>query len=326
MNWFDGLFGYRAKDGFKLKDGPKGESYGETFDSNDTIGAGVDFQRMEIFFTKNGKHIGVAFKDVPGFLYPTIGLHSPEEHVSVNFGTKPFAFDIEKYVSKRESETTREILRCKVSNKLMKNLVRDYMRHHGFERTYRAMTKEHRTEDVERKKEEDEAMLSFRGSIRSAIMRGECASVFRILKECEESSIRNNISARLDVMCRLHSQVFVELVRDAETEKAVMYAREHFTKDFCSRTQVHALLAYKTPQSSTLRHYMSTDYRVTTANMLNDAIMKILNEKKRGNSVSSNLNRLLQHTKVTLNVQREIRGNQGPTKYHSKVLDDEVIL
>ncbi len=98
MNWFEGLFGYRSKDGFKLRDGPKGESYGPTFTSTDIVGAGVDFQLMEIFFTKNGKHVGFAFQNVPGFLYPTIGLHSPGEHVSVNFGQKPFLFDIQKYV------------------------------------------------------------------------------------------------------------------------------------------------------------------------------------------------------------------------------------
>ena len=49
------------------------------------------------FFTKNGKFIGTAFqnlkKDVPW--YPTIGMNSIGEKVEVNFGSKPFAFNIE---------------------------------------------------------------------------------------------------------------------------------------------------------------------------------------------------------------------------------------
>ena len=309
MNWFEGLFGYRAKDGFKLRDGPKGESYGPTFTSTDIVGAGVDFQLMEIFFTKNGKHIGFnpAFQNVPGFLYPTIGLHSPGEHVSVNFGQKPFLFDIQKYISKRESEMTREISKREVSNTLMRSLVIDYLRHHGFERTYRALTLD----------ESENSILSFRAKIRSKIMEGDCASVFRRLKECDESRVRNIISTRLDVMSRLHRQVFVELVRDAELEKAVMYARQH-SKDFSSDSQVHALLAYKTPQSSPLRHYMSNEYRVKTANILNSALMEVFDEKK---VATSNIDRLLHHTKVALDVQREIRGNRV-TKYHCNVLGE----
>jgi hypothetical protein len=44
----------------------------------------------------------VAFKKVRGTLYPTIGLHSVGEIVSVNFGPaagqKPFKFDIEAMI------------------------------------------------------------------------------------------------------------------------------------------------------------------------------------------------------------------------------------
>ena len=44
----------------------------------------------EIFFTKNGEHLGVAFRGVHGQLYPTVGLHSEGEEVRVNFGEEPF--------------------------------------------------------------------------------------------------------------------------------------------------------------------------------------------------------------------------------------------
>ena len=131
-----------------------------------------------------------------------------------------------------------------------------------------------------------------------------------MLKECDESRVRDIISTRLDIMSRLHRQVFVELVRDAELEKAVMYARQH-SKDFScdsSSNQVHALLAYKTPQSSPLRHFMSTEYRVKTANLLNSALMDVFNEKK---VATSNLDPLLQHTKVALPTYSERFGEIG---------------
>ena len=51
--------------------------YGPSFGSGDTIGCGLLSDRREIFFTKNGNLIGVAFSDVKATLYPTVGLHSP---------------------------------------------------------------------------------------------------------------------------------------------------------------------------------------------------------------------------------------------------------
>ncbi len=47
---------------------------------------------------KNGKHLGIAFSDVPTIpLYPTVGLHSLNACCVLNFGQTPFRFDIEGY-------------------------------------------------------------------------------------------------------------------------------------------------------------------------------------------------------------------------------------
>jgi hypothetical protein len=57
------------------------------------------FQTREIFFTKNGEFLGVAFRrervrnDVP--LCPTVGLASTSSVLSLNFGTEPFLFAFE---------------------------------------------------------------------------------------------------------------------------------------------------------------------------------------------------------------------------------------
>ncbi|GLC67121.1 hypothetical protein PLESTF_000517600 [Pleodorina starrii] len=71
--------------------------YGFTYGTGDVVGAALDFQRMQIFFTKNGcrgRALPFNFKHP---LYPTISLQSPGAVVSVNFGQSPFVFDIEPY-------------------------------------------------------------------------------------------------------------------------------------------------------------------------------------------------------------------------------------
>lgn len=42
----------------------RGKDYGPPFGKGDVVGCGVDFVRQEVFYTKNGKHLGVAFRDI----------------------------------------------------------------------------------------------------------------------------------------------------------------------------------------------------------------------------------------------------------------------
>lgn len=39
--------------------------------------------------------LGIAFREVKGKLYPSVGLKKTGEHVRVNFGQTPFIFDID---------------------------------------------------------------------------------------------------------------------------------------------------------------------------------------------------------------------------------------
>ena len=60
-------------------DSERGEQYGPRFGTGDIIGCGLLTERRELFFTKNGAHLGVAFSEISAILYPTVGLHSPGE-------------------------------------------------------------------------------------------------------------------------------------------------------------------------------------------------------------------------------------------------------
>lgn len=44
--------------------------------------------------------MGIAFKDmvIDKPVYPAIGLRTPGEQVTANFGHEPFVFDIEQYI------------------------------------------------------------------------------------------------------------------------------------------------------------------------------------------------------------------------------------
>lgn len=104
--WEPDSWGYHGDDGNKFVGQGIGKQYGPTFTTGDTIGCCIDFEKEIAFYTKNGAELGtgfdgVALEKVGTDLYPTIGLRSPGEHVRVNFGNRPFVFDITGYVKAR---------------------------------------------------------------------------------------------------------------------------------------------------------------------------------------------------------------------------------
>jgi len=55
------------------------------FGHGDVMGCAVDFERGEIFYTRNGERLETAFRDVKGRLHPVIGMGARLE-VRANFG------------------------------------------------------------------------------------------------------------------------------------------------------------------------------------------------------------------------------------------------
>lgn len=70
------------------------DNYGEAFGKNDRIGCLLDLIKMEISFTKNGQHLGLAFKISENLrnetFYPAVVLKNAE--MSFNFGGDAFKF------------------------------------------------------------------------------------------------------------------------------------------------------------------------------------------------------------------------------------------
>jgi hypothetical protein len=70
----------------------------EPFCDGDVIGCGFNRETMEIFFTKNGVFLGVAFRNIPltTTFFPTFGLSRPGDKIKVNFGETDFMFDYQE--------------------------------------------------------------------------------------------------------------------------------------------------------------------------------------------------------------------------------------
>jgi Ran-binding protein 9/10 len=78
----------------------QGDEFGPVYEQTDIIGCGYIADKKEIFFTKNGAFIGVAFKDVEmpkGGFYPAVTLQSISHAIIVNFGTTRFLFDVDGF-------------------------------------------------------------------------------------------------------------------------------------------------------------------------------------------------------------------------------------
>ncbi|AEY97926.1 FAFR242Cp [Eremothecium gossypii FDAG1] len=88
---------YNGSDGY-INDGSLFKSYSKPYGRDDVIGCGINYVDGTIFFTKNGIHLGTAFKDVAHLdLVPYVSL-KPANSIRTNFGLyEEFLFDIVGY-------------------------------------------------------------------------------------------------------------------------------------------------------------------------------------------------------------------------------------
>ena len=99
--WQKDTIGYHGDNGFvyynyKISKNPM--EYGPTFGVGDVVGCGIDFDSNTVFFTRNGISFGIAKTNwIKQPWYPTIGLHSLNEQVKINFGQEKFVFNVSKY-------------------------------------------------------------------------------------------------------------------------------------------------------------------------------------------------------------------------------------
>ncbi|RIB07586.1 concanavalin A-like lectin/glucanase domain-containing protein, partial [Gigaspora rosea] len=90
--WENNSWGYHGDDGNFYCCSGTGKSYGPLFTTCDTIGCCLNFRYKVAFYTKNGVHLGIAFQDLEGELYPCVGMRSRGGSMKVNFGHEKFKY------------------------------------------------------------------------------------------------------------------------------------------------------------------------------------------------------------------------------------------
>ena len=135
-------YGYHSKG--KSYNNKKANKYGEEFEKNDIIGCGADLENKSIFFTKNGKFLDFAFKDVnfdlgKGYFYPSICMHTLNIHVEINFGKNDFKFDIKEYYENNLGKKYNMLQKINPNYDEMDNIVKEYLFHEGYLNTLKSM-------------------------------------------------------------------------------------------------------------------------------------------------------------------------------------------
>ncbi|GIL63043.1 hypothetical protein Vafri_17192 [Volvox africanus] len=299
--WEAGSFGYHGDDGKKFIGLGNGEDYGPTFGTGDTVGAGIHLGRQELFFTKNGTKLKVAYRPVRAGLYPTIGLHSKGETVLVNFGQKPFVFDLEGMLAEEKAAHRAAIDRIPVSPGITHEIVRQYLLHYGYEDTLRAFDEAagliEEAQQPATAVEGDAASAAFadpayaasalvlRSRLRSCLMAGDVDGALSLLSEhCPV--VMSDAKRFGEVHFQLACQKYIELVRCGRVEEAVQFAQSTMSQlrgpspasMESSLRDVVALVAYQNPEASPLAHLLGREQRDAVADAVNAAVLTVASE------------------------------------------------
>ncbi|KAL1503348.1 hypothetical protein AB1Y20_011400 [Prymnesium parvum] len=311
--WEANTYAYLGEDGKRYNDCERGEPYGPTFGTGDVVGCGLLCDRREVFFTKNGKHLGVAFSDIACSLYPTVSLHSPNESVRVNLGGTPFTFDLDGLVRDARREKLAQVMLYKLPSGVMSKLIEAYLLHYTFDGTLAklresagiadggaatpngkgkaerptaaAVTAEGDVLMDDAGNEEGprtlEDTMELRRELRARVLRGDIDGAFELCGERYEGLLARHDHAHFLLLC----QGFIEVIRGRQPLKAIEYARERLMPfqsapgmDEAKRAllrDVFALIAYDEPEGeeSPVRYLMQPAHRHVVAEALNAAIL-----------------------------------------------------
>ncbi|KAL7716692.1 hypothetical protein QTN25_005985 [Entamoeba marina] len=145
VGWRNGTIGIHSDDGKLFNSSGVGSFLLDTLNKGDVIGVGWDVKALKIFFTKNGKLVYTGSSNQIQY-YPAIGVEGVGQCVMVNFGDKPFMFDIlsqirnfSEYGKKLETlhhAFSKKELNAKAEKTTLNTLI-------TLDEVYSAITKEH---------------------------------------------------------------------------------------------------------------------------------------------------------------------------------------
>ncbi|KAL8675207.1 MAG: hypothetical protein Q9168_000460 [Polycauliona sp. 1 TL-2023] len=202
--WEPDSWGWHGDDGNSFCCQMTGKKYGPTFTTGDIVGCGINFMTGSAFFTKNGVHQGNAFRDLKDInVYPSVGMKRPHAQLTVNFGQKPFVFDIDDMIK----------------DSFLKEFVAQFFAHDGFVETAKAFADEVQAESraLNLNTEESHPNLTIeedldatnRQHIRAAITDGDIDKAIKRTHAYYPQVLRD----QSHVYFRLRCQKFVEMIR-----------------------------------------------------------------------------------------------------------------
>ncbi|XP_057457070.1 ran-binding protein M homolog [Lotus japonicus] len=330
--WEANSCGYHGDDGLLYRGHGKGEPFGPTYTSGDIVGAGINYASHEFLFTKNGQVVGTVYKDIKGPLFPTIAVHSQNEEVHVNFGQKPFSFDLKEFEAQERMKQQMKIEEISVPPTISYRIVRSYLLHYGYEDTLNSFDAASRStvppihiaqEENVIHEQEISYTLNHRRTLRQLIRDGEIDVAFDKLREWYPQIFKGNTSATCFL---LHCQKFIELVRVGALEEAVKYGRKELSNFFGLPLfedlvqDCVALLAYERPLESSVGYLLKDSQREIVADTVN---AMILSTNMKGSTVClhSNLERLLRQLTACCLERRSLSGEQGEAFELQRVLN-----
>ncbi|KAK7258265.1 hypothetical protein RIF29_32848 [Crotalaria pallida] len=321
--WDPNSCGYHADDGLLYRGHGKGDPFGPTYSSGDTVGAGINYANHLFFFTKNGQLVGSVYKDMKPPLFPTIAVHSLNEEVHVNFGQKPFTFDLKEFEAQERMKQQAKIEEIPLPPNVSYGIVRSYLLHYGYEDTLNSFDVASRStvppiyiaQENGIDEQEITYALNHRKTLRQLIREGEIDAAFGKLREWYPRIVEDNTSAACFL---LHCQKFIELVRIGSLEEAVKYGRTELSSFFGLPVfedlvkDCVALLAYERPMESSVGYLLKDSQREVVADTVNAMILSTNpNMKESKNCLHSYLERLLRQLTACCLERRSLSGDQG---------------
>lgn len=123
--WGKDSYGLHADDGGFFNQRPFGITFCEPWSSGDTckichqyyivygdltllsvVGLGINYATKQLFITRNGTLMGTLGKKLRNLmhLHATIGINYLDNKCRVNFGQKPFEFNLENYLKQLDAD------------------------------------------------------------------------------------------------------------------------------------------------------------------------------------------------------------------------------
>eukprot|EP00250_Pteridium_aquilinum_P024567 c29258_g1_i1 orf=64-1431(+) len=286
VGWEPNTCGYHGDDGFLYHGHGRGELFGPRFHTGDTVGAGINYASQEIFFTLNGKLVGSRHKDVKIPLYPSVGLHSPNERVDINFGQRPFVFNIEALVQEEREKLQREIENVPLPLSISHSVVRTYLLHYGYQDTCQAFDAASGSmvppvvltahENGDKMIDEECYALEHRRKLRQLIRSGDISGVIAKLQDWYPQLLQEE---DLRIKFLLDCQQFIELIKVGSLEAAVTHAQKKLASLLGISLYQNllqdciALLAYERPTESPVGHLLMLGQREAVADAVNSAVL-----------------------------------------------------